>query len=861
MYRRRLRNVSRPKRELRPNAPAARGAYASLVANAPSAVGATASRSAAQSTPQAPIACAHCALDVPDALVTSGAAHQFCCAGCRTAYALLHDHGLAQFYTFREPRPEAAPRTGRSYEEFDHPAFTALHVTPAADGLSRIELYLEGLHCASCVWLVERVPLLVPGVARAELDLRRARAVLEWDTTRTPLSVVARTLDTLGYAPHPFRGVARDAVRRSEDRRTLVRIGVAGAIAGNVMLFALALYSGELAWMDPAHTRFFRLLSMGLTLPALMWPGRVFFTGAWAALRTRALHMDLPIAIALAAGFVRGAMNTVTDEGPIYFDGLAILVFALLVGRFLQQRGQRMAADSAELLFALTPATARVVRTDGSLHETPSSALLPGMLLDVRAGETFAADGVLTDAESTINASLLTGESRPIRVREGDAVYAGTLNVSAPIRVRVTEAGETSRVARLLHQVESSAARRAPVVLAANRVAGVFVAVVLIVSVVTWAWKSLHSSPSALDDVIALLVVTCPCALALATPLAVTVSIGRAAGDGILVKGGDALELLAKTGVLVLDKTGTLTEGHTTVVTWIGDEAVQSLVKSLEAGSSHPIADGFRRAWPQVVLQPVAQETHVIGGGLRGVVDGRELVVGSPTFVRAQASDGTRTLEQAIGTMDRTLTPVLVAMDGVVVAAAGIGDRIRADALDSLTALRAMGWHTVMASGDAPDVARAVGAQLGFAEHDVHAAMSPEGKLALVQSLQADGAHVVMVGDGVNDAAAICAAAVGIGVHGGAEACLANADVFLARPGLSPLRELMEGAQRTVRVIRRNFAFSLAYNVVGASLAIAGLLTPLIAAILMPLSSLTVVFASWRGRTFERRGIRNPSAP
>lgn len=802
------------------------------------------------------VACAHCTLPVPAALVRADAERQFCCAGCETAYTLLHTHGLDAFYAFPERREARVARTGRSYEEFDHPAFTALHVRPTADGLSQVELYLEGIHCASCVWLVERVPLLVPGVARAELDVRRSRAIVAWDGGATPLSAIARTLDTLGYPPHPFRGVAREAVRRTEDRRMLVRIGVAGAIAGNVMLFAFALYSGELAWMDPAHTRFFRWLSMALTLPTLAWPGRVFFTGALAALRTRTLHMDLPIAIALAAGFVRGAINTVTDTGPIYFDGLALLTFALLVGRFLQQRGQRLATDSAELLYALTPSTARVAEADGALRDVPAEAVLPGMVLDVRAGETFAADGVLASPHTTVNAALLTGESRPVDVAEGDVVYAGTLNVAAPVRVRVTEAGETSRVARILQQVESSSDRRAPVVLAANRLAGVFVAVVLTLAVLTWGVKTAWQSPSALDDAIALLVVTCPCALALATPLAVTMAVGRAARGGVLVKGGDALEQLAVPGTLVLDKTGTLTEGRHALAQWVGDDGVRPLVHALEIGSAHPLADAVRRAWAdapwmQHPLPAVTDAEHVIGGGLRGRVAGRDVLVGSPGYVRRHAARGTAATEAAIDTLDPTLTPVLVAVDGVVVAAGGFGDRIRDDAAAALDALRAKGWRTVMASGDTPVVAQAVGAHLGFAPADVHGAMSPEAKLALVEALRREGSHVVMVGDGVNDAAAIAAANVGVGVHGGAEACLATADVFLARPGLTPLRELIEGAERTTGVIRRNFAFSLAYNAVGGGLAIAGLLTPLIAAVLMPLSSLTVVIASWHGRTFE----------
>ena len=801
------------------------------------------------------VLCAHCGLPVPEGLVDDAAERQFCCTGCHTAFTILHEHGLDSYYGFAERREAPVRASGRSYEEFDHPAFAQLYVTRTAEGLSRTELYLEGVHCASCVWLVERMPLLQNGVVRAELDVRRSLAVVEWDAEATPLSAIARALDLLGYPPHPYRGVARADMRRREDRAMLVRIGIAGAIAINVMLLALALYSGELNGMESRFTTFFRWMSFAVTVPAFIWPGRVFFTGAWASLRTKSLHMDLPIAIALAAGFVRGAINTVTGEGPIYFDGLALLIFALLVGRFLQQRGQRMAADAAELLHAIAPSTARIVDAGSAseqVRDIPAAALLPGMVLDVRAGETFAADGVVVRGSSSVNAALLTGESRPTSVSEGTTVYAGTLNVAAPLRVRVVEAGETSRIAKLLRQVEESARRRAPIVQMANRLAGIFTAVVLVVAVATFAIKTQLNAGAALDDAIALLIVTCPCALALATPLAITVAVGRAAGNGMLIKGGDALELLATPGTLVLDKTGTITEGRTALASWSGPEWVKPLVLALEEGSSHPLADGFRRAWPGLAVPTVEQSHHVVGGGLEGVIDGRVVRIGAPRFV----AEGTRriapAMTAALDTMDRTLTPVHIAVDGEFVALAGMGDRVRDDALAALQALRARGWRTVMLSGDATDVVAAVGRALDFDAADAIGAASPEDKLAFVEHCKQRGT-VVMVGDGVNDAAAIAAAHVGIGVHGGAEACLATADIYLTRPGLSALVELTEGARRTMRVIRRNIGFSIAYNLIGAGMAVIGMLTPLIAAVLMPASSITVVLGSWYGHTFARR--------
>ncbi len=795
------------------------------------------------------LTCAHCSSDVPEGLFSGSEADlQFCCAGCRTAFAILSEHGLDGYYAMSDRRDAPVRASDRSYEEFDHEAFRELYVHRTPDGLSRVELYLEGVHCASCVWLVERVPMLLPGVVRAELNVRRSLARVEWDENAIPLSAVARGLDRLGYAPHPFRGVRAEEVRRREDRAMLGRVGIAGAIAMNVMLAAIAMYSGWPTGIEAEYQRLFRWASLVLTTITIAWPGRIFLTGAIAALRTRSLHMDVPIALALVVGLVRGAVNTVSDSGPIYFDGLATLVFALLAGRYLQQRGQRAAADSAELLYSLSPTAARVVEDDGTgerVRELPAAALLPGMLLDVRAGDTLAADGFVETGESTLDLSLLTGESLPESVAVGSIVYAGTVNLTSPFRLRVTRAGETSRLASILRQVEDGEQRRAPVVKLADRLAGRFVAAVLVLAAITVAVWWGRDPALAVDHAIALLIVTCPCALALATPLAVSVAVGRAARTGILVKGGDALEQLARPGTILLDKTGTVTQARTALEWWDGPAWVRPLVLGLEGGSRHPLAEGFRRAWPDVTAALATDTSHVMGGGIEGRVDGSFVVIGSPAFVRQRATG-----REAMGAPEQlALTPVLIAVDGEVVAAAGFGDPLRLDAAASVELLRARGWHVRLLSGDAPAVVVAAGHNLGIPAEDCIGGAAPEEKARVVRET-ARGGRVVMVGDGVNDAAAIAAASVGIGVHGGAESSLATADVYLSTPGLSPLVRLVEGSERTMHVIRRNIAFSLAYNVVAAGLAIAGVLNPLVAAILMPASSLTVVLASWRSRTF-----------
>ncbi|HEY6572173.1 MAG TPA: heavy metal translocating P-type ATPase metal-binding domain-containing protein, partial [Candidatus Eisenbacteria bacterium] len=615
--------------------------------------------------------CTHCGLPVP-AGIEAGAPGEplFCCSGCATVYGILHEGGLDAYYEMAERRQAPVATTGRRFEEFDHPSYRELYVTTRPDGLLETYFYLEGVSCGSCVWLVERVPLLVPGMARAELDARRARVQVVWEGASVTLSSIARTLDTLGYRPHPYRGLRAESLRRSEDRAALARIGISGAIAVNTMLAALALYSGWLTGMEPAYERYFRWVSLLLVTPSLFGPGLVFFRGALAAIRTRSLHMDLPIAIALAAGYGRGLMNTVTDSGPIYFDGVTLLIFLLLVGRFLQQRAQRAAGDSAELLYSLSPSTARVVEGDAS-REIPVEALLPGMIAEVRADETLPADGVVVSGRSALDLSLLTGESRLTTVEAGSPVFAGTVNRGALLRMRVDRAGEATRLGRILREAEAGASRRAPVVALADRMSGVFVLVVLALAVATlglW-WRT---SPSfAIDQAIALLIVTCPCALALATPLAVSVAIGRAARSGILVRGGAALESLASPGAIFFDKTGTVTEGRTALIRWEGPEEAKPLVLALERHSSHPLARGFEAAWAGVAPPESADARYTAGGGVEGVVAGRRVVVGSPAFVAARSGGGEPVAAEGEG------TPVWVAVDGDVVGRARFGDKVR----------------------------------------------------------------------------------------------------------------------------------------------------------------------------------------
>ncbi len=813
-----------------------------------------------QQTTTSKISCSHCNLPVPPALIDESRKEQFCCNGCKLAYDVIHSCGLEKYYQFRDAAQmnQPAKSTGRRYAEYDDPAFLAMHAPARGDGLRVSEFYLEGVHCAACVWLVEKMPSVLGGVVESRLNLGKALVRITWDERVVKLSQIARLLDHLGYPPHPARSASSRQIRTINDRRMLIRIGVAGMCAGNTMLLAAALYAGLLNTMESIYVDLFRWMSMAIGLVAVFWPGWVFFRGAWAALRMRAPHLDLPIALALLVGGVVGAVNTIRGSGEIYYDSLSVLVLLLLAGRFLQQRQQGSADDAVELLFSLTPHSARRVTND-ELQDVPISALQIGDIVEVRPGESLPVDGKIISGQSEIDESLLTGESLPRSVHPQDEVAAGTLNVAGIVRVAVSATGDQTRVGKLMQLVAQCARGKAPIVEFADRIAGRFLLVVLLIAAGTWAGWFLAGSPDALDHAVAILIVACPCALGLATPLAMTTAIGRGARHGVLIKGGQTLEKLTHPGMLFLDKTGTLTTGRLTLQQWRGDESLRPQVAAIEAAATHPIGRALARGLagdvrPELVAQDVEQSPL---GGICGRVNGVLIHIGTLNYISQQIGSNiaNKDCQQYMNEcISNGLTPVLIAADNKIAAVAGLGDTLRDDAAQALASLRLRGWRIGILSGDHPSVVAAVAGKLGIDPQLVRGGLLPEQKLAIVQEELKHG-PVVMVGDGVNDAAALAAATVGIAVHGGAEASLSAADVYLGRPGLAPIVSVMSAARQTMTLIRRCLAASLCYNVIAVTLAVMGLINALIAAILMPLSSLTVLSLVLASRTFkEERG-------
>lgn len=796
----------------------------------------------------------------------------FCCTGCRVVHEALGAAGFGETY-YRLRGVAASTRDARPTEsdalqlaELDTDAFLAQHTTDVGEGLRRTHLFLDGVHCAACVWLVERLPFEISGVAEAVLDLPRARLTLTFDPGAVSLSEVGRWLARFGYAARPMRTQA--AGRRTEaERALLLRMGVAWALAGNVMLLAFAFYSGLDAEADATMAAFARWVSLALAVPAVGYGGAPFFQRAWASVRLawrardpRRLHIDTPIALGIGVGTLHSAWATVTGQGEVWFDSITVLVAALLTARWLQLRSRRLAGDASERLLSLLPSMVRRVSASGETVVARLDELARGETVEVPAGEVIPVDGIVTQGASQLNNAVLTGESRPVAVAEGDAVEAGATNLVSPLRVRVEATGEATRVGRLLKWVRDEEGRKARVVLLADRLSGYFSLSVLSLAALTAvAWTFFGTFSLAAHHVVALLVITCPCAIGMATPLAMAVAAGRAARRGIFLKSDAATQRLTEADTVVLDKTGTLTEGRMALVETVAAEGVDldatlDLAAVLEADVVHPVATALVAARGCPVLKAEAFEAEA-GQGVRGVVDGQAVIVGKPMWVWAQTVSVSEGLTDAVERFARAgHTPVAIALDGQPAAVCAIGDRLRDDAPAVLRALEAAGLTIHLCSGDHPAAVAAVANTLGIPTERAHGGVAPEEKRATVEALQAQGRVVVMVGDGVNDAAALRAADVGVAVGGGSTASLVAADVFLTRLGLAPLAEAFAGTDHTLGVVRRNLGISLVYNVGGAAAAMLGLVTPLVAAVAMPISSLLVVASSILQRSFRADG-------
>ncbi|MCK8515622.1 cadmium-translocating P-type ATPase [Methylonatrum kenyense] len=791
--------------------------------------------------------CYHCGDAVPAdctlEITVDDAPQPICCSGCHAVASMIFGAGLDDFYKFR-PAPTGRPEdisAGRvdRYARFDEDRVQQDFVFRDNDGICEASLLIEGLYCTACGWLIERSLDGVPGIREIRVNPATGRAMLRWDPDQVHLSQLMAHMGRLGYQPHPVLADAMATQANRERRSAMRRLIVAGLGMMQAMMFAVALYFGQYHGMDPDHMQFLRLVSMLVATPVVLYAGLPIFLGAIRDLRNLRPGMDVPVSLAIGAGYFASVWVTFMGGPEIYFDSISMFTFFLLVARYVEMAARHRANATNDALARLVPDTAIRLGGDGGEEEVPLRDLSLGDRLLVRPGATIPADGTVLRGHGRVDESMLTGESDPQVRYAGSSVVGGSVNLGDSIEIRVDRLGQDTVVSHISRLLRRAQAERPGLARLADTVARYFVSVVLVAALTVFAvWWRIDPA-MAFPVTLAMLVATCPCALSLATPTALAAGTNRMASNGLLVTRGDALETLAKVNHVVLDKTGTLTEGRLGVVevrrlSDCSDRQALAIASALEHHSEHPLA----RAFPRDPAGAPAENAEVVrGAGVDGSIAGQRYRIGRPDWVADLSGAGVSD-ELARGAW------VVLGNEHGLLAAYRLADRLRSDAAETVAALQAAGIDVEIASGDAPSAVEGVAERLSIRRWQ--ARMSPEQKLARLRQIQAEGAVVLMVGDGINDAPVLAGANVSAALNEGTALAQTSAAMVLLGGRLRHLADGLATARRTLRVIRQNLALSASYNASVLPLAAMGLVPPWLAAIGMTLSSVVVVMNARR---------------
>jgi Cu2+-exporting ATPase len=803
--------------------------------------------------------CYHCGLPIPSGsrycVPIGDALRAMCCAGCEAVAKAIVNAGLTDYYEKRDRFPgsprEALPEAASDLTVFDREEIQKGFVTRPGEHEREAALILEGVTCPACIWLNETHLARLPGVTAVHINYTTRRARVRWDAERTRLSVILDAIRAIGYRAYPYDLRALEDSRRRERRSALLRLAVAGLGMMQVMMYAVPAYVAGEGDMSRDIESLMRWASFLLTVPVVLYSSAPFFRGALRDWRARRVGMDVPVALGIAIAFAASTVATVTGRGAVYFDSVAMFVFFLLGGRYLELRARQSAAEYMEYLSRAMPAVAsRLVNFPLCMNTEviAAAALSVGDQVLVRPGENFPADGRVEQGGTEVDESLLTGESRPVAKTEGSRVIGGSVNRGHPVAVKVERIGADSTLSGIVRLMERSTQERPRVQEIADRIAVRFVAFILVVAAATTIYWLLAEPARALPVAVAVLVVTCPCALSLATPTVLALATAAMARLGLIVTRGHAIETLARADCFVFDKTGTLCEGRLSVaeIRALGGRdrnQALALAAALEQASEHPAARAIMdAAGPQSLM---AQDIrNVPGSGVEGVVNGRRARIGQRMFVWELSGappendrDGSET------------TQVWLGDERGPIAVFHLSDRIRDDAREVITALGRAGRRVVLLSGDSEEAVQAAARAAGI--EDFRALMTPEQKRAAVQALQAQGAVVAMIGDGVNDAPVLAQAQVSVAMGGGAALAQGAADMVLVSARLADLARGIAASKKALRIVRQNLVWAFAYNIVVLPLAVAGNVTPWMAAIGMSASSLLVVLNALRAQNSE----------
>ncbi|MDY0206415.1 MAG: heavy metal translocating P-type ATPase [Pseudomonas sp.] len=793
----------------------------------------------------APLPCYHCGLPVltGDAFtaVVLKESRVFCCPGCQAVAQTIIAGGLESYYLHRSEsssNPEALP--GILPDELlllDREDIQKPFVSMSGN-ISETKLLIEGITCAACGWLIEKHLKQLPGVIDTSLNLSNHRLSIQWDTEQIVLSELLKTIRHIGYAAHPWQPDTVSQQMQIDNRRALRKLGVAGLLWMQVMMASMATWPEFNLDLSEGMDRLLRWVSLILTTPIVFYCSSEFFHGALRDLRTRHLTMDVSVSLAIAGAYAAGIWSTLTGQGDLYFDAAGMFALFLLSGRYLERRARERTSAATSQLVNLLPASCLRLNADGSSERILLSELRKGDQLLVPPGSLIPADGRIASGTSSIDESLLTGEYLPLAKKPGDTVVAGTLNIEGPLTIDVLALGEEtqlSAIVRLLERAQSLKPRLAEL---ADTVAQWFlISVLLIAAVVGLIWLQIDSS-RAFWIVLSLLVATCPCALSLATPTALTAATGSLHKLGLLITKSHVLESFQKVDTVIFDKTGTLTEGKLTLkqvslLAQLNETQCLELAAALESHSEHPIARAFGRT------TTTAQDVQSAPGlGLEGWVNGQQLRIGRPDYVSALGDYPTPEMPNQAGQW------LLLGDSQHALAWFALDDKLREDAPALLETCRARGWQVLLLSGDSSPMVQQIAEQLQIT--DARGSLTPDDKLQVLKELHSQGRHVLMLGDGVNDVPVLAAADISIAMGSASDLAKTTADAILLSNSLSSLVSALAVAKKTRRVIIENLAWATLYNGLVIPFAAVGWVTPGWAAFGMSISSLLVVLNALR---------------
>lgn len=793
--------------------------------------------------------CFHCGLPVPEgshwSVTVDAIAQPMCCPGCTAVAQSIVDNHLENFYldrsSFSAGVTEVVPDALKLY---DTPELAARFATDSPEH-AEATLSIEDIRCAACVWLIEKRLSQVPGLSAAHLNVATEKLQVSWDSSQCKPSTILQAVRDVGYVAYPFDPVKHGELLRKNAKTLFRQLFVAGLSMMQVMMYAVPVYLASDGTMEPAMEQLMRWSSLLLTLPAVLYSARPFFQGAWADLKRRAPGMDVPVALGIGAGFIGSVVATVRGSGDVYFDSVTMFVFLLLCSRYLELVARRRAAGSLETMQHALPASAWLLKNYPASREVTlvaAAQLRAGDLILVKPGEAIAADGLIVEGDTAVDLSMLTGESQPQKKNCGERLVGGAVNASQAVLLRVEKPAQDSTLSSLIRLIERAGQGKPKIAQWADQVAAWFVGALLLFALAVFLFWSWHDAARAWPIAIAVLVVSCPCALSLATPSALAAATDSLLRQGVLVIQPHVLETLHRATHIVFDKTGTLTEGQPglqqlSLLGAASREQVLQWAAALEADSAHPLAHALMAAAMTESLHErsvLTERESVAGQGLQARLDGQLIRIGSADFV-AQLVGTAAPVTDTAG-----VTSVYLGTEQGWLARFDLADALRSDARAVVDYFQARGKQVILLSGDQQRIAQQVADSLGIQR--ALGDMLPQQKLAFVQELQQQhGAVVAMVGDGINDAAVLRAADVSFAMGSGAALAQSHADTVLLSGRLSSLLQTARTAAQSMAVIRQNLLWATLYNLIAIPAAALGLLSPWMAGVGMSVSSALVV--------------------